>query len=109
LNSTVKERDLGVTITPDLKWDQHIKIITGKAYGLLNEIRRTFETLDEEMFLILYKSLVRPHLEYCIQAWSPHLVGDKARLEKVQRRATKLVPSLKHLPYEERLQRLNLF
>jgi hypothetical protein len=57
LNSTVKERDLGATITPDLKWAQHIKIIRRKAYGVLNKIRRTFESLYEEMYSILYKSL----------------------------------------------------
>ncbi len=56
----------------------------------------------------LYKSLVRPHLDYAIQAWSPHLEKDKNSLEKVQRRATKLIPSLKHLLYGERLSQLHL-
>ena len=61
------EPDLGVIITPDLKWVEHIKVITGQAYGVLNFIR-TFENLDKENFSLLYKSLVRPQLEYCIQA-----------------------------------------
>ena len=56
----------------------------------------------------LYKSLVRPHLDYAMQVWSPHLEKDKKTIEKVQARATKLIPSLKNLPYEERLSRLNL-
>ena len=56
----------------------------------------------------LYKSLVRPHLDYCMQVWNPHLIKDKTMLEKVQARATKLIPSLKDLPYPDRISRLNL-
>ena len=60
------------------------------------------------MILKLYKSLVRPHLDYAIQAWCPYLEKDKKKLEKVQARATKLIPSIQHLPYEERLAKLKL-
>ena len=52
--------------------------------------------------------LIRPLLEYCVQVWSPHKQGDIDLIERVQRRATKIVPALKHLPYEERLRRLKL-
>ena len=52
--------------------------------------------------------LVRPHLKYCIQVWSPHWQGDIKLVEGVPRRATKIVPELKHLSYEERLERLGL-
>ena len=60
------------------------------------------------MFLPLYKTLVRPHLEYAIQAWCPYYQKDVIKLEKVQRRATKLIPSLAELPYTDRLDKLNL-
>ena len=61
------------------------------------------------MFLSLYQTLVRPQMEYCPQVWSPYLKKDISILEKVQRRATKLVPELKDLPYDERLRQLKLY
>ena len=56
----------------------------------------------------MYKQLVRPHLEYAIQAWRPFHVKDKFILEQVQRRATRLIPDIRHLPYESRLKVLGL-
>ena len=60
------------------------------------------------IFLNLYKSLVRPHLEYATQIWSPLYRKDKITTENVQRRATRLVKSVKHLPDPERLKKLGL-
>ena len=65
--------------------------------------------MDEDTFLNLYKVFVRPILEYCQTIWSPHLKYHIEAIENVQRRATKLVPSIKDLPYEERLNHINLF
>ena len=56
----------------------------------------------------LYKSLVRPHLEYCVSAWSPYYVKDWERLKRVQHRFTRMVPGLKGLDYGARLEMLNL-
>ena len=72
-------------------------------------LRRTFKYIDAESFLILHKAYIRPHLEYCVQSWNPALQKDINALEKVQRRATKLVPQLKNQTYEERLQALGLY
>ena len=76
-----------------------------KALGL---IKRTFKYFNAKSLPKLYKTYVRPHLEFCVQVWSPYLVGDIDALEKVQRRATKLIPGLSNLPYEERLKILHL-
>ena len=71
-------------------------------------IKRSFLCKDREIVLQLYKSLVRPHLEYCVQTWRPHLQKDIDLIEGVQRRATKMIPNLKNKSYEERLNILNL-
>ena len=65
-----------------------------------------FKIIDKEDFGIIYKTYARPHLEYCIQAWSPNFQKDKMMLEKVQRRATRMVKILKKLPYETKLKKL---
>jgi hypothetical protein len=65
-------------------------------------------TRDKDTILRLYKSLVRPQLEYCIQVWNPYLKQDIEKLEKVQRRATKMIWGYKDLSYEERLKRCGL-
>ena len=103
-----QEKDLGVLITTDLKPAMQVARAAAAANSMLGRIKSTLTCLSEETLLPLYKALVRPRMEFAIQAWSPYLKKDIMKLEKVQRRATKLVPSLSHLPYEERLQRLGL-
>jgi len=56
----------------------------------------------------LYKLMVRPHLEYCYAAWSPHYMKYRQMLEKAQHRFTRVFPHLKNLPYEDRLSELGL-
>ena len=108
LESTDMEKDLGVTIHKSLKPAIHIGNCVKRANQMLGMIRRTFIYRDKEILLLLYKSIVRPHLEYAVQAWSPNQVGDIRRIEGVQRRFTKLIPELRNLPYEIRLKKINL-
>ncbi len=75
---------------------------------MLGFIKTIFLLKNKDVILPLYTSLVRPHLEYAVQFWSPHHAKDIAKLEGVQRRATKMIPSLRNKTYEERLSTLNM-
>ena len=101
-------KDLGITFQDTLTFDEHISKITSTANSRLGIIRNTFHIIDKEGFLILYKSNVRPILEYGISVWSPHLRKHDKEIEQIQRRATRLIKGFKHYNYPERLQKLNL-
>ena len=108
LEETEVEKDLGVQVDNKLKFSQHIQTKVNKANKILGCLKHTFKFLNKEVLGMLYKALVRPHLEYASTVWSPQLKRDQDSIERVQRRATKLVPELKHLPYTARLQHLKL-
>ena len=108
IGNCTEEKDLGVTFDNTLKFNEHICNITNKANQVLGLIKRNFKYLDPVNLIKLYKALVRPHLEYGQSVWSPYLKKHKKMLENVQRRTTKLLPHLKYLSYDERLQYLDL-
>ena len=109
IKTTPTVKDLGVTISANLKFSQQCNEAAKKANRMLGFIKRNFTYKSKDIILPLYNSLVRPHLEYAVQFWAPHLSKDIHKLESVQRRATKLIPSIRNKPYEERLKDLNLF
>ena len=92
------------------KWQmlEQCRIAASKGNQVLGMIRRNITYKEKSLIIPLYKAIVRPHLEYCIQAWNPHLRKDVDMLEKIQRRATKLIPELRDLTYEERLKECGL-
>ena len=102
------EKDLGVaiccTIDPRL---QCAKVIS-TANKVLRVIKRTYVHKSQSNIMYLYKSLVRPHLEYCFQAWHPHLQKDIDNIEKVQKRATRMIPEISSLSYDERLYKCSI-
>ena len=85
----------------------HIANCVRKANQMLGMIQRTITYKNKRILLLMYKSLVRQHLEYVVQDWSPHQLGHIRLIEGVQRRFTRMIPELKSLPYEGRLKRLN--
>ena len=108
LLKTSKEKDLGVTISADWKVSEQCGIAARKVNQLLGMIKINITYREKNLIIPLYKSIVRPHLEYCIQAWRPYLKKDIDKLERVQRRATKLIPELRILCYEDRVQQCKL-
>ena len=108
LSKTVKENDLGVTMNANMKVSEQCRIAASKGNQVLGMIRRNITYKENSLIVPLYKTIVRPHLGYCIQAWSPYLRKDIDMLEKIQRRATKLIPGLRYLSYEERLKECGL-
>ena len=108
LGWSVAEKDLGIIMDFQLRFREEISQRVKKANSITGVIRRTFHYLDPPTFSRLFSTLVRPHLDYAASVWNPHLKGDIEKIEKVQRRATKQVPMLKHQSYAERLKTLQL-
>ena len=101
-------KDLGVIIDKDLCFDLHISEKVNKAFQMLGIINKTFVDIDIITFLLLYKTMVRSHLEFAGSVWNPYKINQIQSLEKVQKRATKLVKSCKNLSYKDRLIHLKL-
>ena len=101
-------KDLGIVFDSKLTFCDHIHEKINKAYSILGIIKRNFIYMDKKTFIMLYKSLVRPHIEYGNSVWHPYKRMDIDEIEKVQKRATKLVISLKKLSYHDRLVQLDL-
>ena len=112
LKESNQEKDLGVLTSDTLLWNAQIKSCIAKANKMISWIVRNLMLREKNVMLSVYKMLIRPHLEYCVQLWNP--VPEHGswslilELEGVQRRFTRLIDEIGTLPYSERLDILNL-
>ena len=106
------EKDLGVLVSSDWKWEQNIHAIVNKATSVAAWVLRTIVTRSPDIMLNIYKTIIRPHLEYCVQLWSPLPSHGNWNLimsiENVQRNFTRSIEGIGLLPYKERLEKLGL-
>jgi len=108
LECVSEEKGLGVIITGDIKWEKQCSEAVKKENRMLGMIKHNFVHRSKETIISLYKSLVRPNLEYCCPIWSPYYKKDIKLIEGVQRRATKLVTGMKEFSYNEMLKQFGL-
>ena len=103
MKKSSKERDLGVIVDDSMKFSEQCNVAVKSANSMLGLIRRSIKFKSKDIIVKLYKGLVRPKLVYCVQAWCPYLKGGIKNLEKIQRRATKMINGCKELKYSDTL------
>ena len=106
------EKDLGVLMSKNLDFVDYIHLCINKANAMIAWVTRTFVSRKKELMLKIYKSMIRPHMEYCVQLWSPLPAHGNWKLilaiEDIQRKFTRLIDNVGLLPYNIRLEKLGL-
>ena len=108
LDETEVEKDLGLHVDKKLSFHQHVSQTVTKANRTLGLMKRTFVSRDNTVIKRLYTTMVRPILEYGNAPRTHQFAGDIDKLERVQRRATKMCRDIRDLSYEMRLKKLDL-
>ncbi|XP_059589287.1 protein NDRG3 isoform X10 [Alligator mississippiensis] len=109
LASTMDEKYLGVMIDHKMNMSLQCDAAASKVSKTLACIHRCFSSKSRDIILPLYLALVRPQLEYCVQFWAPQFKNDVEKLERVQKRATRMIRGQENRPYDERLRAVGLF
>jgi hypothetical protein len=106
LSEAEEERDIGVEVHQSLKTSKQCAKAATTARMVLSQITRAFHYRDKFTFVKLYKTYVRPHLEFCTPGWSPWSQTDIKVLEKVQEKFVKMVSGLVRTTYEQKLKEI---
>ena len=109
LSKTMNEKDLGIVRNHKLNMSQQCDVASKKVNAILGFINRSIVSKSLEVLVPLYSVLVRPHLEYSVQFWTPHFKKDANKLEQVQRTTTRMIRGLETKPYEEKMKELGMF
>ena len=108
LAEATEERDLGVWISTSMKPSKQCETAAKQANFTLGQMQRAFHFRKKEHFIPLYKTFIRPKLEYNVAAWCPWTEADAKTLERVQERAVRMVSNRRGTTYEERLKNVGL-
>ena len=108
LKAVNQHKDLGLIVSSDLKWATHIAQTVKRANSLIYLVQRAFSNTSVDMISKIYKSFIRPKLEYAHSIYCPYYVGDIELMERVQRRVTRMPLELRGVAYEERLEKFRL-
>ena len=108
LKEVQEEKDLGVTFQDTLSPENHIGRLFGQAYRMLQNVKTAFHYMDKDMMKKIIVTMIRPKLEYAAVVWSPHKKKNITKIERIQRIATKMVPELTNMTYEDRLREIGL-
>jgi hypothetical protein len=101
-------RDLGIAVSDSGRLSQHCSNVAANARRLTGLMLRTFRSRKRAVIMPILTTIIRPVVEYATPVWNPCLQKDIAELESIQRKVTKCIEGLHSLPYDERLQRLQL-
>ena len=108
VEKTSDERDLGVIISSNGKFNTHTEKMASKANRILGMMLNTFENFDSKIAKIIYPTFVRPHLEFAAPVWNPRFNKSIALVEKVQRRALRSINGFRSLDYNARLRKIGI-